>query len=300
METRHLSGASMTPDVSVVIVSYNTRELLRQCVRGIPSSLLAVRYEIIVVDNASSDGAAAMIAREFPQVQLVANDSNRYAAAGLNQGIRLARGRYVLMLNPDIQFAQETFERMYGFLEAHAEVGAVSPCLVDADGVPETGFWRDRTFTFFLFNYTLLRYVFPRTTAAVRDAEVLAGVDRTAVHEVDMMIDASMLVRREALLQIGLWDEDFKLYFCDDDLTLRLRRAGWKLVFLGDVVNRHLRHQSVRQQSREWVIQVYREDALKYSRKHFGRARTAVLWALFRVTAALHWLRLRAQGSVAA
>ena len=121
----------------------------------------------------------------------------------------------------------------------------------------------------------------------------MRGIGRETVREVEMMVDMSLLVRRDVLMQIGMLDEAFLLYFCDDDLSLRLRKAGWRLVFLGDVRNVHHRHQSVSQQPRSWLISMFRQDALVYSRRHFGAVRTAVLRPLMDVTAVLHSVRVR-------
>ncbi len=280
------------PDVSVVVVSYNTRDLLRTCLGAAVRAADRISHEVIVVDNASPDGSADMVRREFPNVTLVANSRNLFYTAAANQGLALAHGRFVLILNADVTFSDGTFGRLYDYLERHEEVGAVSPSLVDGLGRPEACFWRTRTYESFLLNYTFLRHLFPSRTRQLNGRIEMAGESRAAVREVEMVIDMSLLARREALQQIGFYDEDFKLYFCDDDLSLRLRNAGWRLMFLGDAQNLHHRHSSVSQQPELWRIRMFRHDALVYARKHFGRTRAAILAPLMRATTRMRALRV--------
>ena len=284
---------SAAMDVSVVIVNYNTRDSLERCLRSVLDTIKGAYYEVILVDNASEDRSAEMVRQRFPQVGLICNERNLFYTQATNQGIRIARGRYVLIVNPDVTFLDGSFERMYAYLERHPEAAAVSPRLVDADGKAEDCFCRERTFESFVYNYTLFKHLFPGRTARINHVQAMRGIGRETVREVEMMVDMSLLVRRDVLMQIGMLDEAFLLYFCDDDLSLRLRKAGWRLVFLGDVRNVHHRHQSVSQQPRSWLISMFRQDALVYSRRHFGAVRTAVLRPLMDVTAALHSVRVR-------
>ncbi|HJO39510.1 MAG TPA: glycosyltransferase family 2 protein [Vicinamibacterales bacterium] len=290
-QTRRPELVERSVDVSVVIVNFNTRDPLERCIRAIQDAIKGVDDEVIVVDNASEDGSVEMVRQKFPNVGVICNERNLFYTRATNQGIRLARGRYVLIVNPDVTFLDGSFERMYAYLERHSEVGAVSPRLVDADGEAEDCFCRERTFESCIFNFTLLKHIFPGRTARINHVHAMRGIGRETVRDVEMVVDMSLLVRRDVLEQIGMLDESFKLYFCDDDLSLRLRQAGWRLVFLGDVRNRHHRHLSVSQQPPSWLISMFRQDALVYSRKHFGAVRTAVLRPLMGVTAALHAVR---------
>ena len=280
-------------DVSVVIVNYNTRDALQRCVRAVQDAVTGAVSEVIVVDNASEDGSAEMVRQRFPDVSLICNEHNLFYTRATNQGIRIAQGRYVLIVNPDVTFLNGSFDRMFEYLERHPEVGAVSPRLVDAKDEAEDCFCRERTFESFIYNYTLFKHLFPGRTARINDVLAMRGIGRDTVREVDMVVDMSLLVRRDVLTQIGMLDEAFKLYFCDDDLSLRLRQTGCRLVFLGDVRNRHHRHESVNQQPASWLISMFRQDALVYSRRHFGTARTAVLRPLMGLTAVLHSVRAR-------
>lgn len=280
-------------EISAVLVSYNTERLLYECVERLRAALAGLTHEIIVVDNASPDGSADMVRRRLQDTQLIANHENLFYTRAANQGLRMARGGYVLIVNPDVLFAEATFHRMFTYLQSHPEVGAVSPALVDGTGIPEACFCRRRSFESFLLNYSFLRHLFPGRTERINAHIRMEGASRTDVREVEVVVDMSLLVRHEALQQIGFFDEGFKLYFCDDDLSIRLRAAGWKVMFLGDVANRHDRHQSVGQRSELWRAGVFREDAFTYARKHFGVLRAIVLWPLMRVTTTLRAVRLK-------
>lgn len=274
-------------DVSIIMLSYNTRDLLEQCLRSIEEKVKGVSYEIIIIDNASADQSVEMVRSKFPQATLVCNEQNLFGPLPLNHGIRISRGRYVMIVNTDVIFLDGVCERMYEYLETHQEVAAVSPRLVDANGSAEACFCRERTFQSCIYNWTFLRRLFPRKTARINGHLLMKNWSRYSTYEVEILIDVSMMIRREALVQIGMYDEAFKLYFLDDDLSKRLRTAGWRLVFLGDVENLHYRHQSVKQQPESWIISIYREDALAYSRKYFGAARTALLRQLMWLTGAM-------------
>jgi hypothetical protein len=283
-------------DVSFVIVSYNTRDCVRTCIDSIIREIRGVAYEIIMIDNASSDGTVAAVRAEYPEVVVIENDTNLFVPPAMNQGIRRATGRYILLTSPDLQLSAAAFDRMYAYLETHPDTGAVSPRLVDADGIVEPAFARQRTFPFFVYNYTFLKHLFPRRTKRIRNSVTMPDVSRKLVMRVEVMIDASMLARRDALKEIGLWDERFKLYFCDDDLCIRFRSAGWKLTYLGDVTNLHNRHQSVGQQPFEWDVAMYREDAIRYATKYFSASRTLLLRVLVALTAVLRRIRLHVEG----
>ena len=283
----------MTVTVSVVVVSYNTRCLLHDSVQRISESLDGIPHEVIVVDNGSPDGTAEFVARELPGVRLVANHENLYYTRAVNQGLRAAVGQFILIVNSDVLCSPDTFRRMFQYLHVHPDVGAVSPVLVDAEGIPETCFCRTRTYESFVLNYTFLRHFLPGRTRRINAEIGMEGVSRSDVRDVEVVVDMSLLVRREALEDIGLFDEDFKLYFCDDDVSIRIRKSGWRVVFLGDVANRHDRHQSVGQLAELRRIRIFRDDAYVYARKHFGWIRASVLWLLMQMTTGLRAMRLQ-------
>ncbi len=221
-----------TLDVSVVIVSYRSREHLPACLDSVRQSLAASQLsgEVIVVDNASPDGSAQLVATHYPWVRLVANPTNRGFAAAANQGMRLARGRVVVLLNPDTRLVGDALGRLVRFLDEHPTAGAVGPRLRYPDGRTQpsrrrfptvlTGFlestlvqdyWRD--------NWILRRYY-------------VADRSDDDLQEVDWLVGACLAIRRQALATVGLLDERFFLYSEEVEWFWRLRRAGWRVYYL--------------------------------------------------------------------
>ncbi len=227
----------MAPIVSVVIINWNTKELLRACLRSL--SATAVPLQIIVLDNASVDESAAMVEREFPQVQLIANARNLGYAAANNQGARLAKGRYLLLLNPDTQVLPNTIERLLAFADAHPEAGAVAPKLVYPDGQLQPSVRSFPTPAALFFSATGLDKLFPHSRIFGRYRMSWFTYDQVA--EVDQPMASALLVRRAAWEQVGGMDERMSIFFNDVDLCWRIKRAGWQIYFFPEatVIHHH-------------------------------------------------------------
>ena len=233
-------------DVSVVIVNYKVRELLHDCLRSVEAALAGLRGEVWVVDNASGDGSVEMVRADFPWVRLIANEQNRGYGAANNQAIGPARGRYVLVLNPDTKLPPHAIVDTIAEMEAHPDIGALGPKLVLADGSldkacrrsfpsPEVAFYR-------LFG---LARLFPRHRRFARYN--LLDVDEDTPLDVDSVVGAFMLVRRVVIQQVGMFDEAFRLYGEDLDWAFRIKQAGWRVRYHPAVVVLHLKGQSSRQ-----------------------------------------------------
>jgi len=215
-------------DVSVVIVSWNVHHLLRQCLRSVFDTQGLV-LEVIVVDNASTDGSVDMVRREFPGVHLIANADNRGFPAANNQGIRVARGRYVFLVNSDAEVLGDALAAMVAFADAHPEVGVVGPQLLNPDGSVQSSRRRLPTLATALFESTWLQPYAPR-----RLLERYYVLDRPddATLDVDWVKGAALMARREGIEQVGLMDEDFFMYSEELDWCRRFREAGWRVVYL--------------------------------------------------------------------
>ncbi len=262
-------------DVGIVIVNYNTRELLRRCLETVFASE-GVTFRVCVVDNASFDGSAAMVSRHFPQVALIANRENVGYPAANNQGLRrlgIRRGggdevpRYALLLNPDTELPSDALARVVAFADAHPDVGVVGPKLVRPDGsldlacrrsfpTPEVSFYR----------MTGLSRLFPRSPRFGRYNLTYLDPDQTV--EVDSVVGAFMLVRREAIRQVGLLDESFFMYGEDLDWAYRIKQAGWKVYYYPEVTVLHVKRASSRLNPRARV-EFWRAMEIFY-RKHYA------------------------------
>jgi GT2 family glycosyltransferase/lipopolysaccharide/colanic/teichoic acid biosynthesis glycosyltransferase len=227
-------GAAGAAGVSVVIVSYNSRDTIGQCLTSLGSPAVA---EIVVVDNASSDGTPDLVRERFPGVRVVANSENGGYAKGVNQGIRLSTGRYVLILNPDITVEDGAVETLARFMDEHPDAGIGASRLVNPDGTLQYSCRRFYTFLTLLLRRTPLGRLF-RNSSAIADYLML-DYDHEESRPVDWVIGACMMARREALGDIGLMDERFFLYFEDVDWCYRARQGGWRVYYVPGSVMRH-------------------------------------------------------------
>ncbi|HUW84183.1 MAG TPA: glycosyltransferase family 2 protein [Phycisphaerae bacterium] len=232
-----MSGTS--PDVSVVIVNWNTASLLRQCLASVGSGAGGTCYEVVLIDNASRDGSQAMVRTEFPEVTLLANTTNRGFAAACNQGMRLARGRYILLLNSDTQLPAGTLACVVRFADEKEDVGVVGCAARYPDGRPQSTCFRFYNLQYFLIVALGLHRLFPR--ALFFNRHRYKGLDQTKVQEVDIVAGVFMLVRREALHEVGMLDTSYFMYGEDADWCWRFCRAGWKVVFFpgAEIIHHH-------------------------------------------------------------
>ena len=218
-------------DLSIVILNWNVRDLLDQCLASIRSDHYAL--EIIVVDNASHDDSVALVREKYPQVVVIANTVNRGFTGGNNDGLRVAQGRYVLVLNPDTEIIGDALDVMIAYLDDHAEVGALGPMLLNPDRSIQSSRRRFPTLTTAFFESTWLQGIAPRGILAHYYMDDIAP---DHPHEVDWLNGACTIFRREALDQVGVYDEqNFFMYSEELDLCRRVKEAGWSIVYLPEV-----------------------------------------------------------------
>jgi GT2 family glycosyltransferase len=216
-------------DVSVVIVSFQARELLGRCLEALAADDSALERQVIVVDQASDDGTGAWVARAHPEVELVALDRNIGFGAGNNRGLALARGRHILLLNSDAFVLPGAVDELVRFLDTMPSAGAVGPCLRNADGSLQRSCrsfptpWRLAT------EYLFLRKLAPRSTAL--NSFYCGGFDHDMARRVDWVTGACVLLRGEALARLGGFDESFFLYSEETDLLRRLADLGLETWF---------------------------------------------------------------------
>lgn len=268
-------------DLSIVIVSFNTREPLARTLEAVAQN--DVRVDVHVIDNASHDGSAEMVRTRFPHVRLVANPDNRYYSAGNNQGFAEARGRHVLVLNPDAQPAPGALDAMVRYLDAHPEVWALSPQLRFPDGRVQQTCGRRRTYGHLLLEYSWLGAIFRGARARWRDAVRYASWDRLSEQDVEILPGSCIMVPRAVVGRIGGFDEELPMYFSDDDWCERIAAAGGRLRFAPVATVVHPEGSSTSQAP--WTAsRMYLRDMMTYTRKRSGRAAAALLWVLTRPT----------------
>jgi len=265
-------------NLSIVIVNWNTRDLLRDCLRSLPAALAGLETEVIVVDNASGDGSPAMVRAEFPGVVLVESGGNLGFAAGNNLGLERATGTAVLLLNPDTVCPPASLARLYRFLLGKPGAAVAGPRLVDAGGRP-----------------TISGGSFPRTRfhwAGLVDPRGIAGIDRRTFtparnepsRPVEYVMGACFLMSRRGLDEVGPLDERFFMYFEETDWCRRARDAGLEVWYCAETEITHLEGRAAEQASRFSILQFQKSYRL-YVAKHQGRARVL----LFRLAQAAEY-----------
>ncbi len=288
-----LPSPTPTLDLSIVVVNYNTRERLHDCLTSIEQSTGLGRSETFVVDNASGDGSAEMVAAEFPWVQLIQSGANRGYAWANNVALRRASGRRLLLLNPDTQFGPTSLAEMIAFLDAHPETAAVGPKLVRGDGSLDLA--GRRSFpnpTIAFYRLTGLSRAFPNSPRFGRYN--LSFLDPEQETEVDALSGAFMLLRREAVEEVGLLDERFFMYGEDLDWAYRMKERGWRIRYNPTVTVVHFKGESSRQASRQATVAFFRAMHLFYAKHYRARTVFALDWLIIAaIYARMGWSLLR-------
>lgn len=259
-----------TPDLSIIIANYNTRSLLR-------ARLEDLTGRIVVVDNGSTDGSWEMVEREFPNVDLIRNAQNTGFARANNQGIRLTKSKYILLLNTDCEATIETITEITSYLDTHPEVGAVTCKLILADGSMDPACHRGFPTPWASLTYFLgLEKLFPSSRLFGQYHQGYKPMRE--IHDVDCISGAFFLLRREVIDQVGLLDEAFFMYGEDIDWCYRIRKSGWKIGFYPHLSIIHKKHQSglahsvgqTREQTRKHFYDAMRLFYQKHYRRRYG------------------------------
>lgn len=249
--------AETQPELSILIVSYNVREDIARCLASLPSTVDDIRYEVMVIDNASSDDSASYIRANHPQVELVENQNNIGFAAAVNQGLGMTSSDFVLLLNPDTAVRPGTIECMLGFMQDHAACGICGARLLNTDGSPQES---DRAFPT-PFNLVAESLFLKKLFSASRQYP--------APREVDAVVGACLMARRTMIEEIGPMDERFFLYSEEVDWCLRAKQKGWRVFMIPDAQVVHGLGRSSADQPGTSFVELYRSRAL-YMRKHFN------------------------------
>lgn len=252
-------------DLSVIVVSHNTRELLAECLDSLAEQLRGIAHEVCVIDNASADGSAAMVRERFPGVRLLAAERNRGFAAGVNAGLAVTTGRYVCWLNSDARLLNGGMAEVLAYLDVQARVGVIGPQLVNANGsVQHSSRGFPSYATAFSNRNSLLTRFFPRNRFT-RDY-LHTDRDHGVVQETDWVSGACLIHRRE----LGGLDERFFMYMEDIDFCLRAARGEWRVVYHPALRVLHHIGASSRSRPVRRAIVLHR-SIWRYYAKHFRR-----------------------------
>ena len=260
--------------LSVIIVNYNVRHFLEQCLHSVRKASENISMETFVVDNSSVDGSVKMVEKKFPEVRLIANKENIGFSRANNQAMRQASGEYILLLNPDTIVEHNTFRDVTDFMDKHPEAGGLGVKMVDGKGhflpeskrglpTPEVAFYK-------IFGLSRL---FPHSRRFSRYH--LGHLPQDEIHEVDVLAGAFMLLRKKALDTVGLLDETFFMYGEDIDLSYRILKAGYKNYYFPKARIIHYKGESTKKGSLNYIFVFYQAMVI-FARKHFSKQKASV------------------------
>jgi GT2 family glycosyltransferase len=264
-------------DLSVIIVNYNVKHFLEQCLHSVLKAGEGLEVEVIVVDNASVDGSCQMVKEKFKRVTLIENKENLGFSKANNQGIRRALSRYILLLNPDTIVQEDTFRKCIEFMETNPDAGCLGVKMIDGKGnfLPESKRSLPTPVVSF-FKVFGLSALFPRSRTFGRYH--LGFLDNNQTHRIDVLPGAFMFLRKSVLDEVGLLDESFFMYGEDIDLSYRILQAGYKNYYFPGTTIIHYKGESTKKSSINYVMVFYRAMII-FARKHFSR-KNATLFSL--------------------
>ena len=289
MKERYGEKQSHQIDLSIVIVNWNTKDLLKKCLQSVYSTVHNLTFEIIVVDNASSDGSQEMLENDFPQAIRICNQENRGFGAANNQAFAVMKGKYALLLNSDAVLTPNAVDKMWSFCEANKRVAIVCGQLLNADGSKQNSVASFPGLLTLATNTSLLEYLFPRQFPSKR-------YQHDQPLEVDSAIGACMMIRKKALDETGFFDERYFFFFEETDLAYALRRAGWKTYHIPDAYIYHLQGQSIGNNLKS-RIEFYR-SRYQFLNKWHGRAYYICASSLIFLRLLINWLSAGVAGAL--
>lgn len=256
-------------DASIIIVNYNTRQLTLDCLHSVYASSTSYSYEVIVVDNASHDGSVEAIREAYPDVQLIANQNNSGFSVANNQGMEVAKGRYILLLNSDTVIQSDTLHTMIYFMDRHPEMGASGCKVILPDGsldkACKRGFPTPSASFYYAFGISRL---FPDRPQF--NQYQLGHLSPDDEYPVDCLVGAFMLVRRETIDQVGGLDETFFMYGEDIDWCYRIKEAGWGIFYYPRTYIVHYKGGSARRKPLKITYEFHRAMWV-FHRKHYAK-----------------------------
>lgn len=259
--------------LTIQIVNWNAREPLRAALRSILVHPPQCSYEILVLDNASSDGSVQMLEKEFPEVKLIVSEQNLGFSKGHNLAARAAQGKYLFILNPDTEVLPHALDWLVAYAEQHPEIGIIGPKILNPDGSLQYSCRRFPNPAAALFRNTPLGKLFPNNPYT-RDY-LMTDWDHNSIREVDWVSGAALFIRREVFEQLAGFDEQFFMYCEDTDLCYRAWQAGYKVVYYPEPKIKHAIGRSTDLVANKMIITFHKSMYLFY-KKHYAR-RTFVL-----------------------
>jgi GT2 family glycosyltransferase len=273
-------------DVSIIIVAWNVRQLLHDCLKSVYDQTEGIDFEVIYVDNASNDGSVEMVVEHFPKVKIIENRENEGFIKANNQGIEISEGRYILLLNSDTIVLDNAIAKIVDFADEHPEAGVIGGKVVNPDGTLQRSCFMYPSVLNTFLSSTYLSSMFPRSVFFGR--EYYTWWDYDDVREVETIGGCFSLVRATALQQVGLMDVTYFVYGDDPDWCFRFKKKGWKIMFTPDPRIVHYGGQTTKRMANKFLLQLF-GSKLIFMKKHGNRSKFPL--ACF-VTAMFFFLRV--------
>lgn len=270
--------------LSIIIVSWNVAKDLSRCLESIGENPPSCEFEIIVVDNASTDDTVEVIENKFPAIKIIANNENLGFAAGNNRGIAEAQGEYVLLLNPDTIIHSRSLDTLLDFMYDNTDVGVCGPELLNDDGSIQRSARRYPTFRGALHRHTAFKSL--GVFKGEYEKWLMKDFGQDEQKDVDQLMGAALMIRKSVLDEIGGMDERFFMYYEEVDLCYRVKQTGRRVVFLPQATITHLGGRSAEQVPVEKQLMAM-TSLLRFFRKHYGRVVTGLFNILFKPTVIL-------------
>jgi GT2 family glycosyltransferase len=252
--------------VSIVIVNWNVKEYLLQCLSSIRNNLNGYSHEVIVVDNSSSDGSNEAVLKEFPKVKLIVNSSNEGFAKANNKAIKESKGEFIILLNPDCLIKSNTIQKMVDFLTENPKCAILGPKLLNEDGSLQPSCRNFLTNWHLALSHLLFKFM----PEKYRGRLIYEYSDHSHTREVDWIVGACIATRKNAIEEIGGLDETFFMFHEDTDWCYRFKKSGWKIIFYPDAEVIHYGNKSSEKKWGDSFIIKYLESKHKFIRKHYG------------------------------
>lgn len=251
-------------DVSVVIVSWNARDYLKMCLQSIARASSGLAVEVIVVDNASSDGSPEMVEKEFPRVRLIQTGANLGFAGGNNKGIEHATGKYVFLINSDVEVGEDTFGKLVGYLDENPDIGLLGPKILSADGGIQRSSMGFPTVENSLYRAIALDRLFPNSRRF--GSQLMTFWDHNSTRDVDVVNGCFWAARVDAIKQVGVLDDRFFMYGEDVDWCRRFHQQGWRVVFYPSAEVIHYGAGSSSNAPQRFYVQLYRSKLMMFQK----------------------------------
>jgi len=256
-------------ELSIIIINWNTKNLLLRCLTSIDQKVKGIQKEVFVIDNGSADGSPAAVRKRFPEVVLIQNPINHGFVTANNQALNRSKERYVLLLNPDTEVKAGAIQTLFSFMESRSEAGVAGAQLLNGDGTRQNSIANFPCLATELLNKSLLRWIFPKTFPGKEIAY-------SEPIEVESVIGACMMVRRDVTERPGLLDEDYFLFLEETDWCYRIRRAGWKIYHVPEAEVYHFQGKSAEKEKKKAKVEYYRSRYI-FFRKNRGSLPSFIL-----------------------